>query len=207
MINLWGHKLNTATEENLKPQMPDPWFINSLASAPNCSVIHYYQTGITALINWHSLESNQSCATAVSYDGHVFKIKPFFDRWAYVRELTQNNRRRIQLQQVSWLTLYHSFLLLTRRPARHGIDFYFHLPQEAFRPEINWGKIWRQYFILLLFYWMLRCSPWLLIHICLEMNTSHYYHTVFACGLRGLLIPVKLLCFSRYETLNSTMLC
>lgn len=53
---------------------------------------------------------------------------------------------------------------------------------------------------------MLHCRPWLLI-LQMEMNTSYYYHTVFAFGLCGILTPAKLLCVSHYGALNSTMLC
>lgn len=170
--------------------MPNSRLINSLALATNCSMIHYYQISIIAFINWQHRQ-NQSPMTAVSHDGHFlfFLIKPFFDV----------NRRPIQLQQVSWLTLYHSYLLLTRQPAKHSIAFYVS-PWDQLKKDMK-----TVFQIFLLFNWKLCCSPWLFIHRCLEMNTSHYYHTVLACGLCGLLIPVKWLCV--YETLNSTMLC
>lgn len=170
-----------------------------------CSGNRYYHISFIALINWYSPVPNPSCATAVYILTDVFlKLKFlffFFQPWAYV---TQSNERRTHLRQVSWLSVYHSFLLLTRRPARHAIAFHFGVPEEALCSEINWRKIWRRYFTLLLFSWMLRCSPWLLIHRCSEINTSRYYLAVFACGL---LIPFRLLCVSRYVTLNGTIPC
>lgn len=165
--------------------MPNHWFIDCLAVAQNrrnCSSIHYYQISIIAFINWQPTSKSVSrvCSTS-SHDGHVFKKK--LNHYSNPDGMLGNKHRIIQLQQVPWLTLYHSFLLLTRRPARHDVAFYFLIPQEVFCPEINWRKIWRRYFILLLFYWTWRCSPWLLIHRCSEMNPSHFYHTVFARGL------------------------
>lgn len=53
---------------------------------------------------------------------------------------------------------------------------------------------------------MLHYSPWLFI-LQMEMNANYFYHTVFACGVCGLLTPAKLLCVSHYGALNSTMLC
>lgn len=103
------------------------------------------------------------------------------------------------MKHVTWLTHY---FLLTRLPVRRSIALCLHLPQEASNPEIYQRKIWRRYFMLLLFHRLLRCSPWLLNRRCSEMNTSHYWHSVCACGLCGLLISVKLLCLNAYETLS-----
>lgn len=164
MINLWGHKLKTATEENLRPQMPNPWLINCLKHS--LAPIHYQI--IIAFINWKSLPSNLS---AVSYEGHVFKMSPFLEDACFWM-VTRLQRVTIQLQQVSWLIQHHSFLLLTRWPVKHCIRFLLSHPTGRVSHEINWRKIWQWYFILGLFYWMSYCSPWLFI-LQMEMNTSH----------------------------------